>query len=584
MGMRPRTMPPMIDDRTSRRSESIGIALLVLATVIAYFPALQAGFVWDDDDYLLNNPVIPTARGLLALWVPGVTPQYYPAVFTSFWIEHQLWGFAPFGYHAVNVLLHAANAALIVQLARRLLLPWPWVIGAVFALHPVHVESVAWITERKNVLSGIGYLLAMRSYLLADAAVRTGARASRLRVATLGWFLFALLSKSVTCSLPAVLVLVHLYRRDRIDRARITALLPLFAVGLALGLHTAHVEKTHVGAVGADFGLDLLERSLIAAHAICFYLQKLVAPWPLVFIYPRWQIDPGDPVRYVPVALVFAAGTAAGIAWRRGHRGPLVAGAFFVGTLSPALGFVDVYPMLYSFVADHFQYLASLGAITLVVAAVRRAATIVPQVRFLGVVLLLVLGATTWHRCLAYRDVETLWRDTVGKNPAAWMAQNNLACLEMDRGDHASALVRLEDALQHTFSTVEQQRLRRNIGRAYAGLRRHTDELATYQALQAEFGHHESYVARALENLGRDAEAYRWYAQAVDDLQQRNARILFARHLLRRRQVAAAIPLLERHLALEAGVGRVDTDAQQLLALARRQVDGRSTAPDTSGR
>jgi protein O-mannosyl-transferase len=130
--------------------------LLVVAVLIAYLPALQGGYIWDDNRYVTENPILPQPDGLAAIWTdPGATIQYYPMVFTTFWLEYRLWGLNPLGYHATNILLHALSALLLWAILRRLAVPGAWLAAALFALHPVHVESVAWVTERKNVLSGL---------------------------------------------------------------------------------------------------------------------------------------------------------------------------------------------------------------------------------------------------------------------------------------------------------------------------------------------------------------------------------------------------------------------------------------------
>src|SRR5262245_4535915 len=192
---------------------ALGLALFV-GTWLAYLPALRAGYIWDDDKYLTENPVLASVAGLLRIWVPGNTPQYYPAVFTSFWLEHALWGLRPAGYHAVNVLLHASAAVLVWRLASRLALPGAWFLAALFALHPVHVESVAWVTERKNVRSGVLYLLAALAYLRfedeREVPAEPARRPWRWYGLSFALFVLALLSKTVTCSLPAALILMRL--------------------------------------------------------------------------------------------------------------------------------------------------------------------------------------------------------------------------------------------------------------------------------------------------------------------------------------------------------------------------------------
>ena len=235
----------------------LGVIAIVVTTLVAYRPAINGGFIWDDDDYVTNNDLLRTDAGLVQLWEPGHTHQYYPAVFTTFWVENHIWGLNPRGYHIVNVLLHVANALLLWRLLSLLGIPGAWMIGAVFALHPMHVESVAWITERKNVLSGLFYLLAGLAYLRFDpmrdeeTEAQPPPRAWSSYAASLMLFVLALLSKSVTCSLPLALVLVMILRRQRLRPKRLLPLVPMFVIGLAAAMHTSYLERESVGAKGA---------------------------------------------------------------------------------------------------------------------------------------------------------------------------------------------------------------------------------------------------------------------------------------------------------------------------------------------
>ena len=445
-------------------ARSIFVALLLLAlTVCAYLPATRGGFIWDDDRYVSENPALTHPAGLRAIWLrPGATDQYYPLVFTTFWVEHRIWGTNPAGYHWVNVILHGLNAGLLWILLTRLGVPCPWLAAAVFAVHPVHVESVAWISERKNVLSGFFYLLAFLAYLRFSPLEATG-REEPPAGSGLGWyaiafvaFVAALLSKTVTCSLPAVIVLVTWWKRGWPTRREWAALVPMFVVGLALALHTAQMEKQHVGASGPDWAFTPVERCLIAGRALWFYAAKLVWPTPLVFVYPRWEIDAREAWQYLyPLgwaALLAVLGWAAlspplplpgrPAALRGLGRGPLVAVLVFSGTLVPALGFFNVYPMLFSFVADHFQYLASIPLICLGAAACAGLARRLPLPtgRVAAAMLIATLGLLAWRQGHAYADLETLWRDTIAKNPTAWMAHYNLGRLLLDGGRDAEAL------------------------------------------------------------------------------------------------------------------------------------------------
>lgn len=424
----------------------MGAAAIVALTLVAYIPAMSAGFIWDDDAYVTDNTLLRNVEGLGRIWVPRETPQYYPVVFTTFWIEYQLWGLYPAGYHIVNILLHVINALLVWRVCRWIGIPGgdaaAWLVGAVFALHPVHVESVAWITERKNVLSGLFYLVAMLAYLRFDGAATAGrsqhdgnARRWPWYIAALSCFVLALLSKTVTCSLPAALILIFLHQRKRLTLGRLLPLAPFFVIGACLAMLTVHLEREHVGAEGARFMFTFAERLIIASQALLFYPWKIIWPWPLVFIYPRWTIDTSSIASFWAVGAVFIAAIAAAVAFLSNWRGPALAAAFYAGTIFPALGFFNIYPMLFSFVADHFQYLASLGVIVLIVGGAAWMFGVSGwRIVAVGAVVLLVLLATTLHQTTHYRDAETLWLHTLSHNEPSWLAHNNLSKHLIARG------------------------------------------------------------------------------------------------------------------------------------------------------
>lgn len=564
-----------------RSSFALALALLV-ATLCAYRPVFDAAYIWDDDWYLTANPYLKDLAGLARLWVPESRPQYYPAVFTTFWIEHQLWGLEPFGYHLVNVLLHALNAILVWRVARALGMPGAWWIGAVFALHPVHVESVAWVTERKNVLSGCFYLCAFLAYLRfdpfgVDATPPRERTRWRWYAVALLCFVFALLAKTVTCSLPAVLILAMFWRRAPFTRSRLAALAPFFVVGLVLALHTAHLERNHVGAEGAEFAFSALDRLWIASKALLFYPQKLLVPFPLVFIYPRWTLPAGDALAYWPIAVVAVLAAVAVVAFWRGHRGPALALAFFAGTLFPALGFFNVYPMRYSFVADHFQYLASLGLVALVVAALALHA---PRAlaNGVGVCALVVFGALTWRQCANYADEETLWRATAARNPGAWMVHTNLAKLLSARGDNEEALACLERALATQPSAKATEQVRLNIALTLGKLKRFPEALALFEELQQSSGGMESRIALTLEHLRRDDEAEAYYRRALAGEAADEARVPFGLHLLRRDRPAEAVTVLEPFVAAHPAEFDVTMFLADAYALTGRIDDARRSA------
>jgi Tfp pilus assembly protein PilF len=441
--------------------------LLIAAMLLAYQPLWHAGFIWDDDFYVTGNPMLRDAAGLRQIWFKvDSEPQYYPLVFTTLWLEFHLWGLQPLGYHLDNVLLHTLAALLLGCVLRRLRVPGAWLAAAIFALHPVQVESVAWVTERKNVLSALFYFGAVLAYLryveraTSDKfqVIRTGSILSRAtyRVSlpyglALGLFLGALFSKTVTCSLPMALLLVCWWKNNRVRFGDVLPLLPFFALGATLGLQTVWVEKYHVGAHGAEWSLTLADRCLIAGRALWFYAAKLAWPAQLTFIYPRWGINPGIGWQWIFPA---AAAGVVGVLWllrNRFGRGPLAGVLFFAGTLGPALGFMDIYPMRYSFVADHFQYLASAGIIALVAALVARVGEWQkrPAVAYgFAVIVLPMLAVLTWRQAGTYRDMETLWRTTIDRNPNCWMAYENLGGTLLAQGKLDEASQNFERALQ----------------------------------------------------------------------------------------------------------------------------------------
>jgi tetratricopeptide (TPR) repeat protein len=423
-------------------------ALLVALTVIAYIPAMRAGFIWDDDQYVQNNDAVRAPGGLPRIWFDfTASPQYYPLVYSSYWLEYRLWGDNPAGYHVVNIFLHGAVAILVWRFLRRLGLPAAWVAAAIFAVHPINAESVAWITERKNVLSGIFYFAAALAYLrFAESARQPAADRRRWAwwAAALVLFAAALLSKTVTCTLPAVLLLVLWWKRGRMTFKDALPLVPFFALGIASGLFTSWFEKHYTGALGEQWSMTFLERFLVAGRVLWFYVGKLLWPANLTFIYPRWIINTHAWWQYLFPLAALAAPVVLFLARRRIGWGPLVAGLCFAGTLFPVLGFFNVYYMQYSFVADHWVYLASVALIVLVCAAVQRLASrapagVKPAFSVVPAVLIVALGALTWKQSRVYSDLEGLWRDVLQKNPTAWMAHNNLGNLLKDAG-------RLEEA------------------------------------------------------------------------------------------------------------------------------------------
>jgi tetratricopeptide (TPR) repeat protein len=422
--------------------------LLVIITFVAYLPAWSGTPIWDDDAHV-TKPELRSLQGLARIWIqPGATQQYYPLVHTLFWVEHQLWGDWPLGYHLLNILLHCVSALLLVRILRRLEIPGAWLAAAIFALHPIQVESVAWISELKNILSGVFYLGSLLAYLKFDRIRNPTSYAAALLL-----FMFGLMSKTVIATLPAAMLVIFWWKRGKISwKQDILPLIPFFLLGTAAGLFTGRLERNLIGAEGSDFYFSIIERVLIAGRATWFYLGKIFWPLDLIFVYPRWQVSQTVWWQYLFPATVLLLLTF--LAWlSRRWRAPLAGLLFFIGTLFPALGFLNVYPFRFSLVADHFQYLANLGIIALVAAGLALQLEVRqlwrrPTGYVLCATLLASLTFLTWRQSAMYNDVEALWRTTVEKNPQSWMAQNNLGGVLLQKGQ-------LDEAIPHLRKAVE---------------------------------------------------------------------------------------------------------------------------------
>lgn len=496
--------------RNSRQTWLSALAPLVLfgGVLACYWPALRGGLVWDDAAHV-TRPELRTWQGLGRIWTDvHATQQYYPVLHTAFWLEHRIWGDATLGYHLANVVWHSLACCLLAWVVMRLggggrlsssfegNAPHPlqehlfwrytaWLAATLFAVHPVCVESVAWISEQKNTLSLVFYLVAALLYL--DFHDTRGARSYVL--ATIA-FVLALGTKSVTATLPAALCVALWWKRGSLQARRdVLPLLPWFACAAAAGLCTAWIEHSVIGAKGAEFELSLLQRLLLAGRVIWFYLGKLVWPQDLIFIYPHWEIAISSAVNWACLA---GAVAVTGTLWllRKKNRGPLAAWLFFVGSLFPALGFINVYPFRFSYVADHFQYLPATGIITLAAAILARVGLHVPRWIGLAVCSALVVTLTVASRqqSAMYRDSKSLYEATLRGNPECWMAHNNLAA-------ELSALGRVAEAVQHYEAALkvkpDNAEAENNLGNALALLSgREAEAIGHFEkalSLQPEF-------------------------------------------------------------------------------------------------
>jgi len=519
-----------------RRLACLGAVGLGLLTILIYRPAWHGGFIWDDDRYVTHNHLLTVPDGLRRIWFSLDAPsQYFPLAYTVLRIERSLWGLNPTGYHWVNILLHVANALLVWRVLSRLKIPGASLAAAVFAVHPVQVESVAWIAELKNVLMGFFFLLTL--WMWIEYVDPTRRHRSLFYLGALVFYLLALFAKATACTLPAALLLILWLKEKPISWRVWLEILPFIALALGVGLLAVWWEKYHQG-TRVLVSLTPIERVLVASRAVWFYLSKLFWPSDLIFIYPQWKIDPGSAVAYI--GLIAAAATAAVIyfAHRFFGRGIEVAALFLLATLAPVAGFVMLYTFRYTFVADHYQYLASIGPIALASAGLvtlsRSSKTLQWPVVAGGFAILICLGLLTWRQSATYRDLETLWRTTIAKNPSCWMAYNNLGVVQFQKGDLDDAIEKYEQSLRLNPDYAEA---RYNLGSALLQKGKIDDAIAQCQ--------------KALELGPNDPDAH----------------VVLGNAFMARRDIDGAISQYTQALALRAE----DSNAHYNLATALRE-------------
>ncbi len=441
--------------------------LLMAATLLAYWPALHGGFIWDDDAHISANPTLRSLRGLREIWFePGATCQYYPLSFTLFWAGYQLWGLNPLGYHLLNVALHVLVAVLLWQVLEKLQTRGARLAGAIFALHPVCVMSVAWMTELKNTLSAAlalaaGWAFVRFAGLGVYGVSAAGGDKPRRQASGLDWrfgflslvlFLMAMFAKTAVSFLPATLLLVVWWQRGRLPWREIVPLLLMLMLVVTMGAMTFYIERLH-GAVGTGFQLGGMARVVVSGRSFWFYLGKLFFPTGLTFVYERWAVNAAGGWQLLyPAAM---AGLLAILWWKRKFigRGPFVAMMHFFISTSLLILIIVLYMTRYTFVSDHWQYFGCMSVLALVAGGItagldrpgKRNRFLKPAV--VGG-LLVTLGLSTWRQCGMYTDIETLWRTTLARNPNAFLAYNNLGSVLSGKG-------RVEEAIAYFKKTLE---------------------------------------------------------------------------------------------------------------------------------
>jgi tetratricopeptide (TPR) repeat protein len=543
--------------------------ILPVVTILAYQPAWHGGFLWDDDAYIINNKLLTAPDGWQRIWFSLDSPsQYFPFTYSTFRIEHALWGLNTTGYHWVNLLLHVGNALLVWAVLARLKVPGSWLAAAIFALHPVQVESVAWITERKNVLMGFFFLLTLLAWIaFVDERTR---RPWIFYCLALISYTLALSAKATACTLPAALFLIFWLQKKPITMRRLIQIVPFVVLGIGMGLLTVWWERYHQGTNRDVFPfLGPIERILVASRAVWFYLSKIFWPSNLTFIYPRWNISPANSLDYIWLIAGIAACVAMYFIRRYVGRSVEVGAAFFVATLSPVLGFIMLFTFRYTFVADHYQYLACIGPIALASAGIVSSSDRFAQYRaaIVSVSLLVVasLGVLTWRQAATYSDVETLWRTTLARNPECWMAHTNLGLVLLQEN-------KIDDAIAHYRSALQMQPdswdAEYNLGTALLG-KGQADEAIPHceRAVRMRPTDPDARVSlgNALLQKGRIDEAIAHYQQAITAQPDHFlARYSLGHALLEKGELDGAIQVCRSALLLRDS----DADCHTTLAIA----------------
>jgi protein O-mannosyl-transferase len=534
------------------RRDWLWALVLIALVILAYCQVLRAGFIWDDESHLTRNPCVVGPLGLKEIWTT-TQAVYYPLVLTTFWALHKFFGLNPLPYHLLNIFLHAASAILFWRVLQLLRVRGAWLGAALWGLHPVMVQSVAWVTELKNTQSCVFYLLSILFFLKWEdqgGAVsrslqrRTGDRRSLVFALSLLFFILATLSKPSAVMLPFVLALCIWWMRGKIRWRDALALAPFALISALASAWTIWEQRFHARAVGPDWAQTFPERVIIAGKAIWFYLGKLLWPHPLIFIYPRWDVDSSKVVAYLPLLAAIAGLVSLWFIHGKWGRALFFAAVYYVVSLFPVLSFFSVYFFRYSFVSDHFQYLASMGPLALAGAGIatllgrfcetpadfvshpdtvtRSGSTIAtPRRRLLlsgGLcgILLVSLGSLTWRQTAEYHDLFALYTATLDKNPGCWMAHYNLGIVLSEQGEADQAIDHYQRAVVLRPDYAEAHY---NLGRLLVEHGQLADAIAHYEraaAINPADAEAQNNLGVTLFGIGRPDDAIAHYQKALE--------------------------------------------------------------------
>jgi tetratricopeptide (TPR) repeat protein len=454
---------------------------LVVLVVAAYLPAFGGGWLWDDDILITANPLVTEASGLWRIWFHNTSPDYFPVTLTACWIEYRLWGeWAP-GYHAVNIVCHAANTVLVWRILDRLGVPGAWLAAAAWGVHPVTVTSVAWVAERKNTLSMFFGCLSVLGWLsYEDSGERR----------FYGWsllaFVLALLAKTSLVTLPLILPVLSWWRRGRVTRVDLVRTIPFLGASFVLGLVTLWYQMSHGSGPSAGPLASILASlprgGVLSGRAVGFYLWKDLWPTKLAMVYGVWPLETSRPVAYLPTLVV--AAVIAGLWWRRREpwaRAGLFAATVFLLALLPILGFLPAtFMKSHGSVADHWQYVALVAPVALFVAVVMEGEERwlpAGAGRLVVAAVVALLGLLTFRHAAIHRTSKGVWTQNLAVVDV-WDAHVGLARALSDEGKPAAAIAEAKRAIE-LYPAATPAWI--DLGVIYTGENRYEEAVHAYQ-------------------------------------------------------------------------------------------------------
>jgi tetratricopeptide (TPR) repeat protein len=421
--------------------------LLVVVGCWVFWPALHGGMISDDDLLVTFNPDLRSLSGLGRIWFARPSSDYWPLTWSLLWGEWHLWGNHPLGYHLCNLLLHLFSGCLIWQLLARLGMRWGWAAGLLFVVHPLTVESVAWISEIKNTLSLPLFLLSVDHFIVSESGEK---KADYWW--SFGYYVAAMLSKTSVVMLPVVLLLYLWWRKRTVSSGDFYRLLPFFAVALAFGVITLHFQTVHTPLDPVVNDRGLITRVVGAGVIAFFYLGKFFFPVLLLPTYERWSVHPLTLLQIATIpALVFGLGYcwANRASWGR-HA--LLGFGFFLVNLAPVVGILNMALMNITWVADHLVYLPMIGLVGISVAALEllsfRHRSWSRGLEGVLVVLLVACACGSHGYAGYFVNEETLWRYAIRHNPTSWDAHTDLGNVLLRQGRTDEGLVHFQTALK----------------------------------------------------------------------------------------------------------------------------------------